>query len=153
MTRPNGLVALTAGTLLALSPGMVRSAEAREPLPPAPGTVAVSTLAYIGAWQVIVNRTENYYVVFQIANPEVNPLFAELNVTGIMFSSDSTRQYRGTLQGTVIRATRTLQFSFTQPGSNRGGTGQLNLSLEGNSFGGTSNSGGVYMTWRGSRTK
>ena len=145
-----GLPALAISALLALSPPSARS---REPLAPAPGTVTASVIAFAGGWQTVMNRTERYTVVLRITNPMVNPLISDLYVTGQMISTDGATDHNGTVQGVIPKGTRTLQFSFAQPGANRAGTGQLGLSMDGDSFSGSGKVGEVYFTWRGARAK
>ena len=150
MARLKMLSALAIAALLAASPPGTLGREARAP---APGTVASSTLAFVGGWDTVMNRTAHYTLVLQITNPAANPLLTELYVTGQMISTDGAAELNGGLQGVIPRATRTLHYSFTQPGANRGGTGQLILSLDGNSISGSGKAGDAWFTWRGTRAK
>jgi hypothetical protein len=152
MTRWQGLAALAIAALLAMSPASARS---REPLPPTPGTPVASVMAFAGGWQTVMSRTAHYTLVLQITNtnPLATTLFTDLYVTGQMFNTDGATELNGTLQGIIPKGTRTLQFSLAQPGANRGGSGQLILSLDGNSISGSGKAGDAYFTWRGTRAK
>jgi hypothetical protein len=150
MARLKGLPTLAVTALLFLSPDLARSREA----PPTPlGAVVASTLAFAGGWQTIMNRTERYTLVLQINNSMVNPLMSDLYVTGQLINPDAGNVTVGTLQGIIPRGTRTLQFSFAMPGANRGGSGQLILSQDGNSISGSGKAGDAVFTWRGTRAK
>lgn len=151
MTRWQGLATLTITALVVLSPTGAHSQRDRAPA--APGAITASTIAFGGGWQIVINRTENYTLILQVSNAMVEPLVTDLYVTGQLIRTDGATQYNGTLQGTIPRATRTLHFSFTQPAANRGGTGVLMLSLDGQSITGNSKVGELYSTWRGTRAK
>jgi hypothetical protein len=156
MTSRQGLPALMPVLMIAALVFVTPSAaqgQRRERVPAAPGAPAASPIAFGGGWQVVVNRTESYTLVLQIANPTVNPLINDLYVTGQLIRTDGATQYNGTVQGVIPRATSTLNFSFAQPGANRGGTGVLMLSADGNAITGNSKAGEVYSTWRGTRAK
>jgi hypothetical protein len=153
MTRLKALSAIAIAALLVAPPVSVRSQDARTPAPAAPGTVVASPIAFAGGWDTVMNRTERYTLVLQITTPVVSTVVPDIYVTGQMFSTDRANEYSGTLQGVVPRGTRTLQYSYTQPAANRGGTGQLILSLDGNSISGSGKAGDVYFTWRGTRAR
>lgn len=146
-----GITALAISALLILAPASARS---REPLPPAPDAPVASVMAFAGGWQTVMNRTESYTLVLQINNPVANPLFSDLYVTGqLLTTTNGATQVSGTLQGVIPRGTRTLQYSFAQPGANRSGSGQLILSQDGNSISGSGKAGDAYFTWRGTRAR
>ncbi len=152
MTRFAGIAAITLGALAILSQATA-SSQTRERRPEPPGTIYVSPLAFSGGWQVTLNRTETYTLVLQITNPVANTLLNDLQVQGNLIAPAGTSQGDGALQGTIPRGTRTLHFTFSQPGTNRAGPGQLTLSPDGSTISGNSNAGGVYSTWRGTRAK
>ena len=109
--------------------------------------------AFTGGWQTIMNRTERYVLILRITTPIVSTMLPDLNVTGQLLNPDAGNVTVGTLQGIIPRGTRTLQFSFAMPAANRGGSGQLILSLDGNSISGSGKAGDAYFTWRGTRAR
>ena len=125
-------------------------------MPKPSGPPVASALALAGAWQTVTNQNGHFTVILQINNPSLDPLLYDLYVTGQMINTDGAAEYNGTLQGTIPRGTRTLQYTFVQPAISGAGTGQFTLSQDGNSISGTGKGGkegDPEFTWNGTRAK
>ncbi len=124
----------------------------RSPAPSGP----VQPFAFQGGWQTVTNQNGHFTMILQILNlgaATINGL-TDMQVVGQFLNTDGAPQYNGSLQGIIPRGTRTLHYTYAQPGISGGaGTGQFTLSDDGNAISGTGKSGDVAYTWNGTRIK
>ena len=117
------------------------------------GTSVAHVSSFQGGWQTITNQNGHFNVVLQIINlgPETMNGMTDMRVVGQILNTDGAAQYNGSLQGVIPRGTRTLHYSYVQPGISGGGTGQFTLSQDGNAITGSGKAGDVSFTWNGTR--
>jgi hypothetical protein len=140
---------LTAAAAAPANPGRVlRSTGAR----PSTATAA-SPLAFAGSWDTVTNSNGRFKMPFTIQNPQLLAM-QDLMVTGQFVNTAGVAEYNGTLQGTVRRGTRVLQYQYSQPGISSAGTGVFTLSEDGSTITGTGpHNGKDKFTWNGTRSK
>lgn len=126
----------------------------KTPVAAKPAPVA-HVAAFQGGWQTVTNQNGHFNVILQILNlgQETINGMSDMQVVGQILNTDGANQYNGSLQGVIPRGTRTLHYTYVQPGISGSGTGQFTLSSDGNSITGTGKAGDVGFTWNGTRIK
>ncbi|GEM_PF-2368571 len=114
---------------------------------------STSTLSLIGEWKTTTSANRHFTLVLtpQIAGPLIPG--QQIAFIGQFVSTDGARQFNGTLQGTAMFPSTTLNFTYVQPGLEAAGTGFFTLSSDGKTLKGTA----VHMqeekfAWNGGRS-
>ncbi|MCP9846943.1 hypothetical protein KBY86_08610 [Synechococcus sp. Lug-A] len=120
--------------------------------PPSPSPAVASDYAFAGGWQTVTGQNGHFTLILQIPNPNPRSI-VDLDVIGQFINTDGATQYNGTLRGTIRRGSRTLQYTYSQPGMDSGGSGYFHLTQDGSSIEGVGKAGDTEFTWKGTRAK